>query len=157
MLIPNMRLLNSISACLLAAGACYAQGTAAAPPAPAKPDGSAAKALVDEASAHVRHITVDEMRAFIGSRAEYMLVDVREPDEWTRGHAAGAVNIPRGVLEWRLESKVPQKDAKIVVYCRLGWRSVLAAQSLQKMGYTNVYSLDGGFEAWTSAELPVEK
>ena len=157
MLIPNMRLSSIVSACILAAGACYAQGTATAQPATAKPDNSAAKALVDEASAHVKHISAEEMRALIGSHAEYTLVDVREPDEWARGHAAGAVNIPRGVLEWRLEPRVPRKDAKIIVYCRLGWRSVLAAESLQKIGYTNVYSFDGGFEAWTAAELPVEK
>jgi len=152
-----MRIHDSVVAlgCLLASVACYAQQTPVA--VPAKPDNSAAKALVDEASAHVRHIGVEEMRALIDSHAEYTLVDVREPDEWSRGHAVGAVNIPRGVLEWRIESKVPRKDAKIIVYCRLGWRSVLAAESLQKIGYTNVYSFDGGFEAWTAAELPVQK
>ena len=154
MLIPNMRLLNTALTCILAAGACYAQGTATAP---AKAENSAAKALVDEASAHVKHIRAEEMRALIGGHAEYTLIDVREPDEWARGHAAGAVNFPRGVLEWRVESKVPRKDAKIVVYCRLGWRSVLAAESVQKMGYTNVYSFDGGFEAWAAAGLPTEK
>src|SRR5216683_2521547 len=90
-----------------------------------------------------------------GSKA--VLIDVREDSEWAAGHAAGAVHIGKGVIERDIESKVSQKDAKLVLYCGGGSRSALAADALMKMGYSNVFSLAGGLGAYKAAALPLEK
>ena len=84
-------------------------------------------------------------------------MDVREDNEWAAGHAAGAVHLGKGIIERDIEAKVPGKDTKLVLYCGGGFRSALAADNLQKMGYTNAISLDGGWKAWQQAGLPVEK
>jgi rhodanese-related sulfurtransferase len=87
----------------------------------------------------------------------HILVDVREESEWQKGHAAGAVHLSKGVIERDVETKIPDHDAKLVLYCGGGFRSALAADNLQKMGYKNVISLDGGWRAYTGAGMPVEK
>jgi rhodanese-related sulfurtransferase len=87
----------------------------------------------------------------------FHLVDVREESEWQEGRIPGAQHIGRGVLERDIEERIPDADADIVLYCGGGYRSALAAASLQAMGYTNVSSMDGGFRAWTEAGLPVEQ
>lgn len=114
-------------------------------------------ALVREAKAHIKEISAEEFKALAASNEKYTLIDVREDNEWAAGHATGAVHIGRGVLERDVEAKVPQRDAKVVVYCGGGFRSALAADTLQKMGYTNVASLAGGFMAYQKLGLPVEK
>lgn len=110
-------------------------------------------ALTAEAKAHVKEISISEYRAL---PSDYLLIDVREDNEWTAGHAKGATHLSRGIIERDIETSVPAKETKIVLYCGGGYRSALAAESLGKMGYVNVWSLDGGWRAWNQAELPVE-
>jgi len=110
--------------------------------------------LVDDARTRVREVTVEEARARAGRRA--LLVDVREDNEWERGHARGAVHLGRGVIERDIETRVPDKGAELILYCGGGYRSALAADSLRRMGYTNVFSMAGGWRAWQEAGAPVE-
>ena len=91
------------------------------------------------------------------AQEQFLLIDVREDDEWKAGHAAGAMHLGKGIIERDVESAVPQKDACLVLYCGGGFRSALAADVLQKMGYTQAISLDGGWRAYTDAGLPVER
>jgi len=140
----------------LLAAPCFAQAPQGAPAQQAKPANSAFRALVSEANAHIRHVDATELGHMIANHAAFVLIDVRETEEWTNGHAAGALHIGRGVLEPRIEATVGDKDKRIVLYCAGGNRSALAAESLQRMGYTNVWSLDGGFGAYKAAGLPVE-
>ncbi len=109
-------------------------------------------ALVDEAKTRIREITAGECR-----KLDALLIDTREDHEWEDGHAAGATHLSRGILERDIETVVPDKSAKIVLYCGGGYRSALSADSLGKMGYTNVWSLAGGWRAWLEAGLPVVK
>lgn len=119
--------------------------------------GSGYAALVKDAKTRIKEINVDEYKKLSTSGDKVLLVDVREDSEWTDGHAASAVHMSKGVIEREIESKVPKKDAKVVLYCGGGSRSALAADALQKMGYTNIFSLDGGFTAYKKAGLPTEK
>jgi rhodanese-related sulfurtransferase len=109
-------------------------------------------ALVDDAKKRVREITAADCRKLDG-----LLIDTREDHEWEDGHAAGATHLSRGILERDIENIVPDKSAKLVLYCGGGYRSALSADSLGKMGYTNVFSLAGGWRAWREAGLPVVK
>jgi len=106
------------------------------------------QALVKDAKTRIKEVSVDQLKALQSSGDKFTLVDVREDSEWTAGHAAGALHLSRGVIERDIEGKVPQKDAKLVLYCHSGSRSALAADSLMKMGYSNVYSLAGGITAY---------
>src|SRR6266513_2551133 len=108
------------------------------------------EALVDEARARVREVTVEE--ASHGKR----LIDVREDDEWRAGHAAGAEHIGKGVIERDIEASVPDKSTELILYCGGGYRSALAADVLQKMGYRNVWSMAGGWKAWKESSAPVD-
>ncbi len=108
-------------------------------------------ALVDDARAEITETDVETVRQRSAAGEPFALVDVREADEWARGHLPGAVHVPRGVLERDAEATFPDLDAPIVLYCGGGYRSALAAQSLGQMGYTNVESMDGGWRAWTTA------
>jgi rhodanese-related sulfurtransferase len=87
----------------------------------------------------------------------FMLVDVREDHEWQAGHLPGAIHIGKGIIERDIETKVPDPATEMVLYCGGGFRSALAADNLQKMGYTNVISMDGGFRGWKDAGLPTEQ
>ncbi len=111
-------------------------------------------ALVDDAKSRVREMTIDELLA---RRAEVRLIDVREDDEWRAGRAAGAEHLGRGVLERDIVGKVPDKETELVLYCGGGFRSALAADNLQRMGYTRVRSLIGGWKEWLKRGLPTEK
>ena len=113
--------------------------------------------LVQDAKARVKECTVDDVRRRRDAGDKFLLVDVREESEWSAGHAAGAVHMSKGTIERDIETKVPDKAAPLVLYCGGGFRSALAADNLQKMGYTNVISMDGGWRAWTQAGLPVER
>ena len=112
--------------------------------------------IVDAAKSRIREITVEEVRADREGGVDHALIDTREESEWARGHAAGAMQLGKGILERDIESKVQETDRKIVLYCGGGFRSALAADALQQMGYTNVFSLAGGWRAWKQAQMPVE-
>ena len=108
--------------------------------------------LVEGVKANVREIAVDETLNRIGHGAK--LIDVREDNEWETAHAAGAVHLGRGVIERDIVSTFPEKDTELILYCGGGYRSALAADNLQKMGYTNVWSMAGGWAAWVEANAP---
>ena len=113
--------------------------------------------LVGEAKKNVRECTVDDVWKKRERGDAFALIDVREDTEWAMAHADGAVHLGRGVLERDIESRIPDKNAEIVLYCGGGFRSALAAESLQKMGYRNVISMDGGFRGWVEAGMPIER
>lgn len=112
--------------------------------------------LVNEAKEKVCEISVAEAKEKIDSGAPLFILDVREPDEFGKGHIPKAMNIPRGLLEFKVASKIPNKDAHILAYCKSGGRSCLACSTLQELGYTNVESVAGGWQAWLKAGYPVE-
>jgi rhodanese-related sulfurtransferase len=114
-------------------------------------------AIVDDAKARVSQCTIADVKARLDRGERFELVDVREDSEWAVDRAAGARHIGRGVLERDVETLIPDKAAPIVLYCGGGYRSALAADNLQKMGYTNVISMDGGIRAWREAGYPLEK
>jgi rhodanese-related sulfurtransferase len=143
------------ASCLFAFS-CSAQVSPGPTEGPAKATNPGFRALVSEANAHIRHVDTKELGSLIADHADYVLIDVRETEEWTNGHAAGAQHISRGVLEARIEAAVPAKDKRVILYCASGNRSALGAESLQRMGYTNVWSLDGGMAAYKAAGLPLD-
>lgn len=110
--------------------------------------------LVQDAKQRVRETNVPEVKKRIDAGEKMILVDVREDSEWARGHLPGAVHLGRGIIERDIEQSVPDTGAKLVLYCGGGFRSALVADNLQKMGYTNVESMDGGWRGWTEAGLP---
>jgi rhodanese-related sulfurtransferase len=111
--------------------------------------------IADDAKSRVREISVDEAQRKLGS-GKARLIDVREDSEWAAGHARGAQHIGKGVIERDIEQSVPDKSAELILYCGGGFRSALATDSLQKMGYTNVASMAGGWRAWQAAGGPTE-
>jgi len=114
-------------------------------------------AIVDDAKARIRQCTIADVKARFDRGEPFELVDVREDAEWAVCRARGARHIGRGVLERDVEALIPDKAAPIVLYCGGGFRSALAADNLQKMGYTNVVSMGGGIRAWREAGYPVER
>ena len=110
--------------------------------------------LVEDAKTRVRETNVPEVKKRLDVGEKFVLVDVREESEWARGHLPGAVHLGKGVIERDIEQRVPDKSALLVLYCGGGFRSALAADNLQKMGYTNVVSMDGGWRGWTEAGYP---
>jgi rhodanese-related sulfurtransferase len=113
--------------------------------------------LVAEAKSRVRECTVADVRARQSAGEAFTLVDVREESEFAAGHLPGAVHIGKGVIERDIEAKIPDPATPLVLYCGGGFRSALAAETLQRMGYTNVLSMDGGWSGWVKAGLPTEK
>ena len=113
--------------------------------------------IVTDAKARVTECTVGAVRERLARGEPFVLVDVREESEFAAGHAAGAVHLGKGVIERDIEAKIPDPATPLVLYCGGGFRSALAADAVQKMGYTNVVSMDGGWRAWTENGLPVEK
>ena len=113
--------------------------------------------LVDEARPRVREITLEQARAQLMAKPQAVLLDVREDHEWTAGHAAQATHLGKGILERDLEKLIPDKGAEIVMYCGGGFRSILTCDAAQKMGYTNVISLIGGYKALATANWPMTK
>ncbi len=114
-------------------------------------------ALVNDAKSRIRQIDIDEFKRMREAGERFLLIDTREESEWAAGHAAGAVHIGKGIIERDIETKVPDKNTPLVLYCGGGYRSALAADALQKMGYRNVISLDGGWRSYRAAGLPTEK
>jgi rhodanese-related sulfurtransferase len=111
--------------------------------------------LVNDAKSRVKQVDIEGYKKM--PREGHTLIDTREDSEWAAGHAAGAVHLGKGIIERDIETKVPDKSATLVLYCGGGFRSALAADALQKMGYKNAISLDGGWRAWQESGLPVEK
>ncbi|HEX8250841.1 MAG TPA: rhodanese-like domain-containing protein [Pyrinomonadaceae bacterium] len=107
-------------------------------------------ALAEDARARVSEISVEDARARMKNGAT--LVDVREDNEWNAAHAEGAIHLGRGVIERDIVHQIPDKDAELILYCGGGYRSALAADNLRKMGYTNVFSMIGGWTAWNERE-----
>ncbi|MBX3472214.1 MAG: sulfurtransferase [Planctomycetes bacterium] len=112
--------------------------------------------LVEDAKSRVREVTVDEVKAKLDRGDRFHFVDVREDAEWAQDRARGARHLGRGVLERDVEGVIPDRAAEIVLYCGGGFRSALAADSLLRMGYTNVVSMAGGIRAWRERQLPME-
>jgi len=112
-------------------------------------------ALVNDAKSRAKEIGIDDYKKM--PREGHLLIDVREDNEWAAGHAAGAIHLGKGIIERDIETKVPDKSATLVLYCGGGFRSALVADTLQKMGYENPISLDGGWRAWNEAGMAVEK
>jgi rhodanese-related sulfurtransferase len=113
--------------------------------------------LVDAVRPNIKELSVDDVKQKIERGERFHLIDVREESEWAKGHLPGAQYIGKGIIERDIEEKIPDRDAELVLYCGGGFRSALAAENLQKMGYTNVYSMDGGYRGWNEAKLPIEK
>ena len=113
--------------------------------------------IVEDAKQKIRETTVPVVAERLQRGDTFHLVDVREDDEWRAGHARGAIHLGKGVIERDIEAKIPNKDDEIILYCGGGFRSALAAEALQRMGYRNVLSMDGGMRAWRDAKLPEDK
>ncbi len=111
----------------------------------------------EDPTERVKEVSTDQLKQWVASGPSFILIDVREDNEWAEGHAVKAVHIPRWTLSDRIGSVVPDKDRRIVLYCKGGARSAYAAITLQKMGYANVFSLSGGFVEYQRAGLPVTK
>ena len=113
--------------------------------------------LVDDAKARVRQCTADDVMARFEAGERFVLIDVREESEFAAGHIEGALHLGKGIIERDIENRVPEHDAEIVLYCGGGFRSALAADALQQMGYGNVISMDGGWRSWTEHGYPTER
>jgi len=114
-------------------------------------------ALVNDTKKRVRETNVADVKRRMDAGEKFVLVDVREESEWAQGHLPGAIHLGKGIIERDVEQRVPDTGARIILYCGGGFRSALAADNLQKMGYRNVESMDGGWRGWTGAGLPTQK
>lgn len=113
--------------------------------------------LVSDAKTHVKETNVADVKRRMDGNERFLLVDVREDNEWANGHLPGAVHMGRGIIERDIEVAVPDTKTKMILYCGGGFRSALVADNLQKMGYTDVESMDGGWRGWLAAGLPTVK
>ena len=113
--------------------------------------------IVEDAKKRVREWTVDEVKQKLDRGEKFTLVDVREESEYAKDHLPGAIHLGKGVIERDVEAKVPDVNTPLVLYCGGGFRSALAADNLQKMGYKNVISMDGGIRVWREKGLPLTK
>lgn len=147
-----MHKLFSLALAALLAPFCLAQTDAQHPPST-----SGFQTLVKDAKTRIKEVNVEQLKSLQSSGEKVTLIDVREDNEWAAGHAKGAVHLSKGVIERDIEKKVPEKNAKLVLYCGGGNRSALAADALMKMGYSNVFSLAGGLGEYQKAGLPTDK
>ena len=113
--------------------------------------------LVNGAKARVKEISVPDAQQRLSSDSRVKLIDVREDHEWEAEHAKGAIHLGKGILERDIERTIPEPGTELILYCGGGYRSALAAEALQKMGYTNVFSMAGGWKAWKSSGAPTER
>ena len=113
--------------------------------------------IVEAVRVNIRECSVSDVRERQARGEQFLLFDVREESEFAAGHIPGAKSLGKGIIERDIESLVPDPDTKLVLYCGGGFRSALAADNLQKMGYSNIISMDGGFRGWKEAGLPIEK
>jgi rhodanese-related sulfurtransferase len=113
--------------------------------------------IVDDARTRIRERNVDDVKKRMDRGDKFLLVDVREESEFAKDHLPGAIHLGKGVIERDIEARVPDLDAEMILYCGGGFRSALAADNLQKMGYTNVISMDGGIRGWREKSYPLVK
>jgi rhodanese-related sulfurtransferase len=113
--------------------------------------------IVDDAKTRVRQVTVDEVKQMLDRSELFELIDTREESEFARGHLPRARHLSKGIIERDIEAAIPNPATPIVLYCGGGFRSALAADNLQKMGYTDVVSMDGGWREWTEKLYPIER
>jgi rhodanese-related sulfurtransferase len=113
--------------------------------------------IVADAKSRIREMTVDEVKAKLDRGEHFYLVDVREESEWAKDHIPKAIHLGKGIIERDVEQRLPDAGAEIVLYCGGGFRSALAADNLQKMGYSNVYSMDGGIRDWRQRKYPLSQ
>jgi len=113
--------------------------------------------LVQDAKKRVKETDVPDVNRRMKAGEKFVIVDVREESEWGKGHLPGALHLGKGIIERDIEQRVPDPNTKLILYCGGGFRSALAADNLQKMGYTNVESMDGGWKGWLDAGLPTVK
>jgi len=113
--------------------------------------------IVEDSKTRVKETGVLDVKRKMDAGEKFHLVDCREESEWARGHLPGAMHLSKGVIERDIEKKIPDTQAPIIIYCGGGFRSALAADNLQKMGYRNVLSMDGGWRGWTEAGFPTVK
>lgn len=113
-------------------------------------------ALVEDAKTRVAEITTNQYAAMLAAGTPNILIDVREDSEWAAGHAAGSIHLGKGIIERDIETRVSDPEVTLVLYCGGGYRSALAADAVQKMGYQKVLSLAGGWRAWKESGLPIE-
>ena len=111
--------------------------------------------IVNEVKSRVRETSVPEIKKRIDQGDKFVLVDVREESEYAKDHLPGAIHLGKGIIERDIEEKIPETNTEIVLYCGGGFRSALAADNLQKMGYTNVISMDGGIRGWREKGYPL--
>jgi len=112
--------------------------------------------IVDDAKKRVRETDVDAVKARMDRREKVLLIDVREESEYAKDHVPGAIHLGKGIIERDIEARVPELNTEMILYCGGGFRSALAADNLQKMGYTNVISMDGGIRDWREKGYPLE-
>jgi len=112
--------------------------------------------IVNDAKSRIRETTPEEVRRRQQTGDRFHLIDVREDNEWNKGRAAGSIHLGKGIIERDVEKTIPDHNAEIILYCGGGYRSALAADALQKMGYKNVISMDGGWSRWKELGYPVE-
>ena len=112
--------------------------------------------IVNDAKSRIKELNVANTRNRLAANPNAKLIDVREDNEWNQAHAAGAEHLGKGIIERDIEIRVPNKSTELILYCGGGYRSALAADVLQKMGYTNVWSMAGGWKAWKEAGAPIE-
>ena len=112
--------------------------------------------IVNDSKSRIKEVTVDETRDRLKGNPDARLIDVREDNEWDAAHAAGAIHLGKGIIERDIETTVPDKSTELILYCGGGYRSALAADVLQTMGYTNVFSMAGGWKAWKDSGAPIE-
>lgn len=113
--------------------------------------------IVEDAKTRIKELSIQEVKTKLDNKENFCLLDVREDHEWQQGYITNAEHLGRGIIERDIENKIPDKTSKIILYCGGGFRSALSADNLQKMGYTNVYSMDGGYRAWKEANFPISK
>jgi len=113
--------------------------------------------LVQDAKKRVKETNVPDVKRRMDASERFLLIDVREDNEWAKGHLPNAMHLGRGIIERDIEQRIPDTSAKLILYCGGGFRSALVADNLQKMGYSNVESMDGGWKGWLDAGLPTTK
>ena len=112
--------------------------------------------IVDDAKSRIKEVTVADARERLAANRKGLLIDVREDHEWDAAHAVGAIHLGKGIIERDIEATAPDKSTELILYCGGGYRSALAADVLQQMGYTNIWSMAGGWKAWKESGAPVE-
>jgi rhodanese-related sulfurtransferase len=113
--------------------------------------------IVEDTRKRIREVTIDEVKAKLDRKEKFLLIDVREESEYAADHLPGAVHLGKGIIERDVEARVPDQDTPMVLYCGGGFRSALAADNLQKMGYTQVLSMDGGIRGWREKGFALTK